>query len=103
MSRLKLVALDRPEVPALVISPRLRSQLVYFMASPGAPGVPPLGENEFWFPREEVSKVLDDGVVYLISPLDTANMTEVEISEEQEGLLNWLAKHGIEHARAVEE
>jgi hypothetical protein len=80
----------------------MRGQLVYFMAAPKAAGMPRMGENEYWFAREEVRKWLDDGVFYLVSPLDSANMTEVELTEEQEGMLNWLAKNQIEHVRVTE-
>jgi hypothetical protein len=86
----------------LPISTRLRSQLVYFMTPTGTEGVPSLGENEFWFARHEIDKWLDDGVFYLVSPLDSANMTEVEITEEQEALLFWLNRNQIQHVRAVD-
>ena len=99
MARLALVAIDRPEVRALPISDRLRSQLIYFMAVPGAPGVPSLGEDEFWIDRGEVDRWLEDGVLSLVSPLDTANMTEVELSEEQEAMLLWLNKEQVQHVR----
>ena len=102
MSQIKLVSVDHPEARPLPISPRLRSQLVYFMTSTGTQGVPPLGENEFWFARDEVDKWLDDGVFYLVSPLDSANVTEVEITEEQEAMLFWLRSNQIRHVRAVE-
>ena len=80
----------------------MRGQLVYFMAAPAAAGMPPLGENEYWFARDEVRKWLDDGVFYLVSPLDSANMTEVELTEEQEVMLNWLDKNQVEHVRVNE-
>ncbi|MHC5541589.1 hypothetical protein ACYOEI_25485 [Singulisphaera rosea] len=102
MARPELIPLDRPEVAPRAISPRLRSQLVYFMSSEGAPGVPPLGENEFWFATNEVDKWVEDGVIYLVSPLDTANMTEVELSEEQESFLGWLKDKGVQHVRLAE-
>ena len=102
MSQIKLVSVDHPEVSPLPISARLRSQLVYFMTSTGTQGVPALGENEFWFARDEVAKWLDEGVFYLVSPLDSANMTEVEITEEQEAMLFWLGRNQIQHVRAVE-
>jgi hypothetical protein len=102
MSQIKLVSVDRPAVSPLPISTRLRSQLVYFMTSTGTAGVPSLGENEFWFARDEVDKWLDDGVFYLVSPLDSANMTEVEITEEQEVMLFWLSRNHVQHVRAVE-
>jgi hypothetical protein len=72
---------------------------VYFMTGPGSPGVPPLGENEYWFAESDVARWLDEGVFYLVSPLDTANMTEVELTEEQEALLNWLRKNRVQHLR----
>ena len=102
MSQIKLASVDHPEVTPLLISARLRSQLVYFMASVAAPGVPALGENEFWFAPDEVAKWLDEGVFYLVSPLDSANMTEVELTEEQEAMLFWLNRHQVQHVRAVE-
>jgi hypothetical protein len=98
----KLVSVDQPTVSPLPVSARLRSQLVYFMADATAAGVPPLGENEYWFNRQEVAKWLDEGVFYLVSPLDTANMTEVELTEEQEALLGWLDGNQIQHVRVVE-
>ena len=51
---------------------------------------------------QEVAKWLDDGVFYLVSPLDTANMTEVELTEEQETMLTWLDRNQIQHVRVVE-
>jgi hypothetical protein len=102
MSQVRLFAVDRPEVGPLSISERLRSQLVYFMTSATAQGVPSLGENEFWFACDEVARWLDDGVFYLVSPLDSANMTEVEITEEQEAMLFWLNRNQVQHVRAVE-
>ncbi|WP_169977874.1 hypothetical protein [Tautonia rosea] len=99
MPQPRLVPIDRPEVAPLTISPRLRSQLVYFMSAPDAPGVPPLGPNEYWIAREEVERALDEGVVLLVSPLDTENFTEVEINEDQESLLEWLRQHEVQHFR----
>ena len=101
MPQLALIAVDRPELAPYPLSERLRSQLVYFMSPPGAPGVPTLGENEYWADAADVATVLNDGVISLVSPLDTANMTEVEISEEQEALLGWLHKNKVQHTRVV--
>jgi hypothetical protein len=102
MSQPRLFSVERPEVAPLMISERLRGQLVYFMTPTGSAGVPALAENEFWLARDEVARWLDEGVFYLVSPLDSANATEVEITEEQESLLLWLNKHGIQHLRLVE-
>ncbi len=99
MSRLVLVPLDRPEVAPLAITPRLRNQLVYFMSARNSVGLPVLGESDFWFAADEVAKWVDDGVFYLVSPLDTDTMTEVELSEEQEAMLAWLHKNQVCHVR----
>ncbi len=45
---------------------------------------------------------LDEGVFYLVSPLDSANATEVELTEEQESFLTWLQKNNVQHVRLLE-
>ena len=102
MARLVLVPLDRPEVAPLAITTRLRNQLVYFMSPRDTPGLPPLGEDDFWFAADDVAKWVDEGVFYLVSPLDTDNMTEVELSEEQESFLAWLHSREVLHVRLEE-
>ena len=102
MSKILVVPLDRGGVPPRAITLRLRSQLNYFVTSPGTPGVPDLGEGEYWFDEESVARLLDDGVFYLVSPLDTANMTEVELTEEQEEFLGWLKAGGVRNVRVTE-
>ena len=102
MSQHHLVPIDRPDVAPRPISPRLRAQLVYFMTAPGTAGVPALAEDEYWFAADDVDRWVDEGVFYLVSPLDTANMTEVELTEEQESLLLWLKERQVQHVRIVE-
>lgn len=102
MSRILVVPLDREGVAPRPISARLRSQLIYFIGAPGSPGAPALAEGELWFDGEELERWIADGVFYLVSPLDTANMTEVELSEEQEDFLNWLKAADVRHVRVVE-
>ena len=102
MSQCRLVPLDQSHVPPLAISARMRGQLVYFVAAPATVGVPSMGEDEYWFARDEVCKWLEEGVFYLVSPLDSANQTEVELTEEQEALLSWLDKNHIQHVRVQE-
>jgi hypothetical protein len=99
MAQPRLIPIDRPDVPPLPVTDRLRSQLVYFMSAADAPGVPPLGPNEYWISREEVERALDEGVVLLVSPLDSENFTEVELSEEQEAMLEWLRRNEVQHIR----
>ena len=71
------------------------------MSASGAPGVPTLGKDEYWFAAADVARWLDEGVFYLVSPLDTANMTEVELTEEQEAFLQWLKENQVQHVRVV--
>ncbi len=101
MAKILAVPVENDGLAAREISPRFRSQLVYFMSSPGEPGVPDLGEGEYWFDPVQVAKWMDEGVFYLVSPLDVANMTEVEITEEQEDFLQWLGSNGVRHIRIV--
>jgi hypothetical protein len=102
MSQSKLISVDHNEVDPLPLSPRLRSQIVYFMTPPDTPGLPVLGEGEYWIARDDVTHWLMEGVFLLVSPLDTDNMTEVELSEEQEALLSWLDRHHVQHVRVVD-
>lgn len=96
-----LQPVDRPEVAPLPVTPRLRTQFVYFATAEG-PGIPILGEDEYFFCEADVARALDEGVVELVSPLDTANTTEVEITEEQEALLQWLQSNRVQHVRVVD-
>lgn len=99
MAKIVVVPVDRPDLPPREISARLRSQLTYFTSASGAEGVPVLGEHEYWFAAADVGRWLDEGVFHLVSPLDTANQTEVELTEEQEEFLQWLVDRGVQHAR----
>ena len=102
MSKIRLIPVGRSEVNPREISPRLRSQLVYFSGIPPENESVDLGEGEYWFVSSEIDRWVDEGVFYLVSPLDTANMTEVELSEEQEDFLGWLQKHKINRVRVDE-
>jgi len=99
MAQSRLVALDHPDLPPYSLSDRLRAQLVYFQAGPDASQMPKLKEGEFWFDRNDVTRWLMDGVFYLISPLDTEKAAEVELTDEQDALLTWLANNQVRHVR----
>lgn len=94
-----LLPIDQPTVPPLTISDRLRSQLVYFMTPPDAPHVPPLQPQEYWIDAAQSQQWFADGVFELVSPLDGEHPTVIELSEEQEVLLEWLTTHQIQHLR----
>lgn len=95
----RLLPVDRPSVPPLEVSARLRSQLVYFMTPPDEPQVPTLEAHDYWIDAQQTAQWLSDGVLEVVSPLDSENQTVVELSEEQETLLEWLAVHHIQHVR----
>src|SRR5688572_30658792 len=92
-------ALDQPNVPPLAMPNRFRMEVVYFMTPPGEPGVPPLGENEFWIAAADARRWLDEQVIYVVSPLDAENKAEIELSEEHEAFVQWLVAHGVQHVR----
>ena len=102
MATYHLTARDRTNAPPFSISTRLRSQLVYFMTPADAPQVPPLQDNEYWIDADDAQQWLAEGVFELVSPLDEANKTEIELSEEQEELLEWLVTYEIQHIRVEE-
>jgi hypothetical protein len=97
-----LIPVDRPGAAPLEISARLRSQLVYFVMPADAPQVPPLGRNEYWIDAAQTAQWLADGVLELVSPLDEEQRAVVELSEEQEAFLEWLAAHQVQHVRLQE-
>lgn len=99
MALSRLISIDQPAAPALDISTRLRSQLVYFMTPPDAPQVPTLAANEYWIDASSAQQWWEEGVFEVVSPLDSENATMVELSEEQEILLEWLVTHQVQHVR----
>ncbi len=96
---MRIYAVGRPELPACEMPERFRTDIAYFMTPAGEPGVPPLGPGEYWVRADDARRWLDDGVLSLVSPLDSLNSTEVELSEEQEAWLRWMVSNGVEHVR----
>jgi hypothetical protein len=94
-------AVECPELPPYPMSDRFRHDIAYFMSVPGEAGVPMLGLGEFWVSLDHVRGWLDEGEILIVSPLDSASRTEVELSEEQEGWLEWMAEHQIQHIRVA--
>lgn len=71
------------------------------MTPGGSAGVPALGTGEYWVPAADARNFLDEGVVRIVSPLDSSCQAEIEISEEQEQWLEWMVREEIEHVRLV--
>ena len=96
----RIVSLDHPELPPLVMPDRFRTEIVYFMTPAGDRGAPKtLGSKEYWIAAADAAKWLEDGVICLISPLDAASKAEIEISEDHETWLEWMVNHQIQHVR----
>lgn len=96
---LRVIAVGRSDVSPCAMPDRFRRDVTYFMTPPGERGVPPLPPGEFWVHEDNARRWLDDGVLTLVSPLDSAKSAEVEITEDQETWLEWLIEHGVEHIR----
>lgn|SRR5690606_11512480 len=96
---LHLIAVGRPDVPALPMPERFRHEIAYFMSLPDAPGAPQLGANEYWIPLDNARRWLDEGAFSIVSPLDSEHQAVAELTEDQERWLEWLVTHKIEHIR----
>jgi hypothetical protein len=95
-----VTSVDQPTVPPLVVPDRFRMEIPFFMTPAGDRGAPPkLGEHEYWIDTDEARGWLDEGVVYVISPLDAENQAEIELTEYHEAFLQWLVAHGVRHVR----
>jgi hypothetical protein len=93
-------AVEKPELPPFEMPARFKHDITYFCTQAGEQGVPvTIPEGEWWVRREDAQRLYDEGVIRIVSPLDSANTVEVEISEDQEAWLNWLIQYEIEHVR----
>jgi hypothetical protein len=96
---MRVYAIDRPEVPPLEMSSRFKRDIHYFMTPPGEHNAPKLPAGEYWIRLEDAQRWLDEGLLKLVSPLDSENQADVEISEEQEQWLEWLLANQVQHVR----
>ena len=97
---MKVTALDKTAAPVLELPDRFRMEIPFFMTPPGERGAPPkLAEGEYWIDAAEARGWLDEGVVYVVSPLDAENQAEIELTEYHEAFLQWLLTHGVQHVR----
>jgi len=93
-------SVTHPALEPFRMPDRFRHDITYFCTSPGEPGAPEkLAPGEWWVRREDTERFLDDGVIRIVSPLDSATSTEIELTEEQEAWLEWMRDHGIEHVQ----
>ena len=96
---MRVYAVDRPELAPLEMPSRFKHDIAYFMTPAGERGAPALAEGEYWIDPADVRRWLDEGVLRLVSPLDSENQAEVEIDEDQEAWLEWLAVHDVRRVR----
>ena len=97
---MKIVAVDRPELDPLEMPARFRTEIVFFMTSPGEGSAPAdLAANEYWIDLAQAKQWLEELVVYVVSPLDAENKAEIELSEDHERWLQWLVDNGVQRVR----
>jgi hypothetical protein len=94
-------AVTRPEMEPFRMPDRFRHEITYFMTISGEAGIPKLPAGEYWIRLADAKESLDEGVVRIVSPLDSDSKAEIELSEEQEAWLEWMVKSGVEHVRLV--
>lgn len=94
-------AAGRDDIPRLEMPDRFRHEITYFMTPAGEEGVPDLGEDEYWVRRSVAEESLESGVVEVVSPLDSENMAEIELTDYHERWLEWLLEHSVEHMRLL--
>ena len=97
---MKIIAVNKPELPPLEMPSRFRTEIVFFMTPPGVRGAPAeLGPSEYWIELDEAKKWLEELVVYVVSPLDAQNQAEIELTEDHERWLQWLVDNGVQRVR----
>ena len=97
---IRVFAVDRPDAPPCAMPDRFRHDVTYFATPAGVQDAPAsLGEREYWIRAEDARRILEDGAITIVSPLDSASRTDIEITEDQERWLEWLVRHGAQHVR----
>lgn len=96
----QVIAVDRADVPPCAMPDRFRHDVTYFATPAGVQDAPAqLATGDYWIRSDDARRVLEDGVVTIVSPLDSAARTEIEITEDQERWLEWLTRHNVQHVR----
>src|SRR5262245_53246221 len=95
----RVQAVGRFGLAPFAMPDRFRHEITYFMTPAGEPGVPTLGAKEYWVRLADARACLDEGVVRIVSPLDSDSKAELELTEEQEAWLEWMVAEGVEHVR----
>ena len=96
---MQVQAVNKPDVPPCEMPVRFQRDIAYFMTPSGERGAPKLPSGEYWIDLDEARRWLAEGVLSLVSPLDSEHRAEVEITEDQERWLEWLLEHEVHHVR----
>ncbi len=95
-----VVAVGKSGLPPFTMPDRFRHDVTYFSTPAGTGTAPPtLASGEFWVDMGEAQTILEDGVITIVSPLDSQSRTELEITEDQERWLEWMLKHQVQHVQ----
>jgi hypothetical protein len=92
-------AVNRPDLQPLKMPERFRTDVAYFMTPGGERGIEKLPQGEYWIRLDDARRWLAEGVVSVVSPLDSLHETEFEITDEQENWLRWMVENEIERVR----
>jgi hypothetical protein len=92
----RVVAVDRAELAAFPMPDRFRHEISYFMTIPEQQTLPP---GEYLISLDHAGRWLEEGVFYLLSPLDGQHQTEIELTEEQEDWLRWIVANQVQRVR----
>ncbi len=96
----RVYSVHKPDLPPWEMPSRFKHDITYFATPPGQQGVPQsLAEGQWWVRLEDARKIYDDGVIRIVSPLDSSTTAELELTEEQELWLQWMIENEIEHVR----
>jgi hypothetical protein len=96
---MRVFAVERAELAPLEMPARFKYDIAYFMTPAGEPGVPPMAAGHYWVRLDDARRWLEDGVLSLVSPLDSEHRAEAEITDEQQMWLEWMVANNVEHVR----
>jgi hypothetical protein len=96
---MKVHAADQTNIPPIDMPDRFRHDIAYFITPSGEGDIPELPDGDFWISTDDARRWLDDLVFEIMSPLDSQNVAEVEITDEQEAFFEWLLQHKVNHVR----
>lgn len=99
MPSYKITSVEPVMAEPFTISARLRQQLNYFVIAKSAEDEQRLAANEFEVDLIDVARWAESGVIRLVSPLDSRNFAEIELSFEQLDWLDWLLAGQVKRFR----